>query len=81
MTRREDRHQLLGSEGERVRGRFLARGRAEPVVAADGAGMTAIRGMKSLQPAPRLNFSVSRRLLVAYSVPACGSPQGVMLVN
>ena len=31
---------------------------AEPAVAADGAGMTAFRAMKSLQPAPLLNFVV-----------------------
>ena len=29
-----------------------------PVAAADGAGITAFRGMKSLQPAPLLNFLV-----------------------
>jgi hypothetical protein len=38
---------------------------AEPAVAADGAGITAFRGMKSLQPAPLLNFIVRRQELFA----------------
>ena len=37
---------------------LCSRGAAEQGVAADGAGMMAFRGMKSLQPAPLLNFSV-----------------------
>ena len=32
-----------------------------PAVAADGAGITAFRGILSLQPAPLLNFVVRRR--------------------
>jgi len=36
-------------------------GFVQPVVAADGAGITASRGMKSLQPAPLLNFIDKRR--------------------
>src|SRR5262249_30485242 len=36
---------------------------AEPAVAADGAGMTAFRGLKSIQPAPLLNFIVRRAKL------------------
>lgn len=36
------------------------RGIAEPAVAADGAGIAAFRGMKSLQSAPLLNFFVLR---------------------
>jgi hypothetical protein len=34
--------------------------RAEPAIAADGAGKMAFRGMKSLQPAPLLNWVVRR---------------------
>jgi hypothetical protein len=36
-------------------------GRAEPAVAADGAGMTASVELKSLRPAPLLNFVVRHR--------------------
>ena len=35
--------------------------RAEPAVAADGASITAFRDIKSLQPAPLLNFIVRRQ--------------------
>ena len=34
---------------------------AEPAVAADGAGMTAFRRVRSLRPAPLLNFIVRHR--------------------
>jgi hypothetical protein len=47
------------AEGRRVR--FSARPgsgeNAEQAVAADGAGVTAFRGMEPLQPAPLLNLS------------------------
>ena len=39
----------------------LAAGRAEPTAAADGVGITAFRGMKSLQPTPLLCFVVRPR--------------------
>jgi len=51
---------LEPAEGTR-RGRDLA----EPVVAADGAGSTAIRGILVLQPAPLLNSVVRVRHEVA----------------
>src|SRR5262249_22402886 len=41
--------------------REQAAGPAEPAAPADGAGITAFRGMKLLQPAPLLNFIVRRR--------------------
>src|SRR5437879_3973633 len=46
--------------------------RAEPAVAADGAGITAFRAMKSLQPAPLLNGVVlsQEKLCAMIEVPS-----------
>lgn len=51
----------MNYDGHANQERVLAssQGSAEPAVAAGGEGITAFRGLKSLQPAPVVNFIVS----------------------